>query len=212
MTKETVSEVKPEQLEYPLRNKRREETRAALIKAAQQLMLSRGFNNITMKEIADHAGTHAQTLYAHFSNKYELGSEATVDSLRSAIAARETDTITFWRAWVEQETQDMLGEDTVLSFRRLIEIRSEPRFATLLQAIAHKYIEILTRNIATDFSLDLNVDLFPTLVAHMLWGANEHNILAWQEADGNYDPVAGGVSAVDEVANIVNLVRTASKG
>ena len=181
MTKETVSEVKPEQHEYPLRNKRREETRAAL--------------------------------YAHFSNKYELGSEATVDSLRSAIATRETDTITFWRAWVEQETQDMLGEDTVLSFKRLIEIRSEPRFATLLQSIAHKYIEILTRNIATDFSLDPNVDLFPTLVAHMLWGANEHNILAWQEADGNYDLVAaGGVSAVDEVANIVNLVRTASKG
>ena len=212
MAKETASEVKPAQHKYPLRNKRREETRAALIKSAQQLMLSRGFNNVTMKEIADHAGTHAQTLYAHFPNKYELGSEATLDSLRTAIASRETDTLTFWRAWVEQETKNMLGEDTVLSFKRLIEMRSEPRFATLMQVIAHKYIEILTRNIANDFSLDPKVDRLPTLVAHMLWGASEHNIMAWQEADGNYDLVAGGVSAVDEVASIVNLVRTTAPG
>ena len=72
----------------------------------------------------------------------------------------------------------------------------------------HKYIEILTLNIANDFSLDPKVDRLPTLFAHMLWGASEHNIMAWQEADGNYDLVAGGVSAVDEVASIVNLVRT----
>ena len=84
-----------------------------------------------------------------------------LDSLRSAIAARETDTMTFWRAWVEQETQSMLGEDTVLSFKKLIDMRSEPRFATLLQAIAHKYIEILTLNLATDFSMDPKVDRFP---------------------------------------------------
>ena len=209
MAIEKVSEVKPAQREYPLRSKRREETRQALIKAAQKLMLSKGFNNVTMQEIADHAGTHAQTLYAHFPNKYALGSEATVDSLRSAIAARDTDTMTFWRSWVEQETREMMGDDTRAAFKSMVETRSEPRFATLLQAVAHEYIDILTHNLAADYALDPDIDLFPTLVAHMLWAANEHNTLAWQAADGNYDMVAGAVSAIDEVANIVNLVRAA---
>ena len=171
--------------------------------------MTRGFNKMTMQQVADHAGTHAQTLYAHFPNKYSLCSKASVDSFLSAIAVRDTDVMTFWRSWVELETREMMGGNRSAGFRAIIETRSEPRFATLMQAITREYVDTLTHNLAVDFSMDPKVDLLPTLVANMLWGANEHSILARHDMDGNYDLVAGAISAIDEVANIVYLVRSA---
>ncbi len=203
------SKTKPALREYPLRSKRREETRAALLNSARKLLMTRGFNKMTMQQVADHAGTHAQTLYAHFPNKYSLCSKASVDSFLSAIAVRDTDVMTFWRSWVELETREMMGGNRSAGFRAIIETRSEPRFATLMQAITREYVDTLTHNLAVDFSMDPKVDLLPTLVANMLWGANEHSILAWHDMDGNYDLVAGAISAIDEVANIVYLVRSA---
>lgn len=93
----------PSKGDYPLRSKRRQQTRAALIQSAFKLMSERGFDNVTMQEVADDAGTHAQTLYSHFPNKYALSAAAAVESLREALEKRETDTMTFWRAWVEEK-------------------------------------------------------------------------------------------------------------
>ena len=43
----------------------------------------------------------------------------------------------------------------------------------------------------------------------MLWGANEHVVQAWEGDNGGDDLVALATGAVDEVANIVALLRAA---
>ena len=193
--------------EYPLRNKRRLETRAALIKSASKLLSERGFENVTMQEVADDAGTHAQTLYSHFPNKYALSAAAAVESLRVALGARKVDTISFWREWVEVRSKELLDRQGVAAFSGLVsDTLNKPRFALVNLAVSAEYIDVLTENLARDFHLDPKFDLLPKLVAQMLMGASEHNIMAWQEAETDYDLVGRGLAGVDEVAAIVDLV------
>ena len=47
-------------------------TRQALIEAALQVFLERGFARATTREIARRAGLSEGTMYRHFSDKYEL--------------------------------------------------------------------------------------------------------------------------------------------
>ena len=193
--------------EYPLRSKRRLKTRAALIRSALKLMSERGFDGVTMQEVADDAGTHAQTLYSHFPNKYTLSAAAAVESLRVALNTRTTDTISFWREWVEARSKEVLRGDGVGAFSGLVsDTLNKPRFALVNLAVSAEYIDVLTENLAKDFDLDPKVDLLPKLVAQMLMGASEHNIMAWQEAGTDYDLLSGELDGVDEVAAIVNLV------
>lgn len=203
-----LTPVSSDEAEYPLRSKRRLQTRAALIQSAFKLMTERGFDNVTMQEVADAAGTHAQTLYAHFPNKYTLGAAAAVESLRVAMAKRETDTLTFWRKWVEERTREAYNAEAAFS-GLVYDTQNKPRFALVNLAVSHEYIDVLTENLAQDFQLDAKIDLFPKLVAQMLMGASEHAIFAWCEDKSGYDLLAGALKGVDEVVAIVKLVSKA---
>ena len=203
---------KSEKRDYPLRNKRRLETRAALIKSAVELMAEHGFDNVTMQEVADNAGTHAQTLYSHFPNKYALSAAAAVESLRDAMSKRRTDTISFWRKWVKSKTKEVASGDSVGAFSGFItDTQEKARFALVNMAVSQEYVNVLTINLASDFGMDPKTDLFPKLVAEMFMAASAHNIFAWQDAQGDYDLLAGELSGVDEVAHIVELA-CAEKG
>lgn len=193
--------------DYPLRSKRRLKTRAALIDSALELISERGFDNVTMQEVADRAGTHAQTLYSHFPNKYALHAAAAVEELRIAMSKRDTGTISFWRSWVETRSKATLAEGAVDVFSALVsDMLDKPRFALVRMAVSQEYAAVLTENLARDFGLDSKLDLFPKLVAQMLMTASEHSILAWKDAQPDYDLLAGELNGVDEVARIVDLV------
>jgi AcrR family transcriptional regulator len=193
--------------DYPLRNKRRLETRAALIKSAQRLMAEHGFEAVTMQQVADDAGTHAQTLYSHFPNKYALSAAAAVEWLRIALDGRKIDTLIFWRTWVEKRSSESLEAENGGPLMTLVsDMKSNPKFALVNLAVTAEYIDVLSQSLAEDFGMDAKVDLFPKLVAEMLMAGSEHHIFAWYEADGDYDLLAGEISAVDEVTEIVKLV------
>ena len=57
---------------YPLREKRRNNTRAVLVKTCNKLLNENGYRNLTMQNVADVAGIHVQTLYKHFPTKFSL--------------------------------------------------------------------------------------------------------------------------------------------
>ena len=190
-----------------MRSRRRLKTRAALIKSALELTAEQGFENVTMQQVADRAGTHAQTLYSHFPNKYALHSAAAVEELRLAMSQRDTDTISFWRSWVENKTKATLAEGAVDVFSGLLsDTLDKPRFALVKMAVLQEYAAVLAENLAKDFELDSKQDLFPKLVAQMLMAASEHSIMTWNDARSDYDLLAGELSGVDEVARIVDLV------
>lgn len=55
-----------------LREKNREERRAALVKAAHELFRKRGYAGTTMDDVADAAGLSRRTAFRYFTNKDEL--------------------------------------------------------------------------------------------------------------------------------------------
>jgi len=58
--------------ESPLRAKRAEETRAALLRAATELFTERGWTSTGMRDVAREAGVAVETLYKHYSSKRKL--------------------------------------------------------------------------------------------------------------------------------------------
>lgn len=204
-TQKKSASAKPAKRDYPLRSKRRLQTRTALIQAALKLMSERGFDNVTMQEVADAAGTHAQTLYSHFPNKYALSAAAAVVSFSTALAARKTDTMTFWREWVEARTKEASGAEK--EFAGLVsDTLNKSRFALVNLAVSQEYIDVLAEGLAEDFELDASSDLLPKLIAQMLMAASQHSIFAWQESRSEYDLLKGQLDGVDEVAGIVALI------
>jgi AcrR family transcriptional regulator len=56
----------------PIRSRRAEETRAALMDAAGRLFAARGWAGTGMRDVAEEAGVATETLYSHFSSKRAL--------------------------------------------------------------------------------------------------------------------------------------------
>ncbi len=59
-------------IKYPLRTKRKNQTRHKIILDTAKLAGMGNFKNITMAMVADRADVHVTTLFTHFKNKREL--------------------------------------------------------------------------------------------------------------------------------------------
>ncbi len=89
--------------QFPLREKRKAQTRANLIQAAMELFANNGYQETTLEQVAEKAGLHVQTLYRHFRSKQELATatdQDLLDEFRSIITApnRRGNTFACWRA------------------------------------------------------------------------------------------------------------------
>jgi AcrR family transcriptional regulator len=73
-----------------LRERKKLMTRAAILEAAESMFAERGFDNVTVAEIADAVNISAKTLFVYFPSKDDLVF-ADEDSLRDIIVARIRD-------------------------------------------------------------------------------------------------------------------------
>ena len=77
-----------------LRDRKKERTRAALAQAALELFRARGFDAVTLAEVADAAEVGHRTLFRYYPDKEELlfGDDAAVqEQLRTALLRRPAD-------------------------------------------------------------------------------------------------------------------------
>ncbi|NNF16518.1 MAG: TetR/AcrR family transcriptional regulator [Gammaproteobacteria bacterium] len=190
--------------QFPLREKRKAATRRSLIKSAQALFATQGYENTTLEAIAEHAGLHVQTLYRHFSNKLELaaaGGEDFLDRFREAITdpQRTDTTFEFWREWVRSTTTEITKNDGGRQYREfLLQLFGPPTISSQIIRIAQQYQDLLTESLAKDFDEPAEALGTARLVAIMLWGANAH-VLRLHATQADYDLVAGVVEVIDSV-------------
>ncbi len=67
--------------EIPLRERRKQETRAQILRAARALILERGYEKATMRALADAAGVVLGTINLHFKDKTMLLFSAFYDEI-----------------------------------------------------------------------------------------------------------------------------------
>lgn len=193
---------------YPLREKRKRQTRMALIDAALDLFSARGYDDTTLEQIADHAGLHVQTLYRHFSSKPHLATAADQDRLDEFSAAiesveRSTTTFEFWREWIQLSVHRLSEQtDGLDRYRQLIRRTVElPTISTRMLTMGYEYERLLTESLGADFLLNPTENRLPRLVACMLWGANAEVARRFAH-DGDFDFIEEAVSAADDVEDL----------
>lgn len=103
-------------IKYPLRTKKKNQTRRKIILDTAKLASMGSFNSITMAMVADRADVHVTTLFTHFKNKRELLaalSEPAMQDLSQHVAESrgKVPFFKFYKAlWVKFLTQLNAGE------------------------------------------------------------------------------------------------------
>ena len=205
------------QVQYPLRERRKQRTRAALIDAAIGLFSTKGYDDTTLEEVAGHAGLHVQTLYRHFPSKPELAiavDRRQIKAFRQAIEdpERTSTTFQFWRERIVHNATQLQSEAGGLSELRALlrQQHRSPSIALRLHTLNDEYENMLTASLANDFGMDAERDLLPRLVACMLVAGNRHVANRWAE-DGAFELVDELVAVASHVESLFehHIVRSA---
>jgi AcrR family transcriptional regulator len=161
---------------YPLREKRKEKTRTALTKAAEELIFEVGFEEMTLDQVAERAEVHVQTLYRHFPTKLSILvhiNEGVVQELEQLLASRDEGVTTFavWRDMVKKYA-------TITENGRAPYSPSGPA-ALAFQMVQDRYILALSKGLAEDMGITGRKDRRPFLIACMLKQANDIEAVRW---------------------------------
>ena len=193
---------------YPLRDKKRSNTRATLIKTCNKMIIEKGYKNMTMQAVADEAGIHVQTLYKHFSTKFDLASVAGCQALREIMENRNSDTLNIWEAYVMSNAITISQYNKGAEFIGTIELAlNSQQSEQLTLAVASETIEILTENLAIDLSMDKYKDLLPSIIGNLLYTASTHNTLSWYRSGGEKDLVELTKNMFLETFKLIEAIR-----
>lgn len=158
-----------------LRERKKAQTRQALADAALRLFLDRGYDAVSVKEIAEAADVSVPTLFAHFpGGKESLVFDLDADreaALVSAVRDRAPGTTV-----LDGLRQSFLSHprptdtDQMREFMRLIE--STPALSNYYRHMWQRHEGALAEAIADDLDLPAG-DIAATALAHFVFGALE---------------------------------------
>jgi len=189
--------------QYPVRTKRKQRTRQVLVDSALELFSVKGYEDTTLEEIAHRAGLHVQTLYRHFPSKPLLATavdRSVMEEFTRAIRNpdRAANTFEFWREWIQISIERVSEPDLGLErYRRSVQHRYfSPRVSNSVLLIGFEYEQLLAESLAVDFSMDVEQDRLPRLVACMLYAANLEAVRRFAHED-DFDLLAETTAVVD---------------
>ena len=186
-----------------LRERKKQETREALTRAALELFAERGYDETTLAEIAEAAGVSTRTIFAYFPSKEDIlfaTTEAMCDALGDALRERPegTDALTALREFILASAHKKTDLD-----HKLGHVIAED--ATL---VSHKRARILRlqEELAAAIADDLGVgpeDLRPQVAAASISAAFE--VLEKQDRGLSRAPTADEIAAA--IDPIIAFVR-----
>ncbi|HWT92609.1 MAG TPA: helix-turn-helix domain-containing protein [Solirubrobacteraceae bacterium] len=130
-----------------LRERKNARTRAAIVRAALELTLERGFEGATLSQIAERADVSRGTLFTWFASKEDIvlrGLDAHIDALLAALDATEGDTVDRLERWMAGQGERIAAEEDELSRLRTRAILADPH----LRALQRTHLDVAERAIA----------------------------------------------------------------
>jgi AcrR family transcriptional regulator len=185
-----------------LRERKKQQTRAALVRAGLELFVERGYDETTLAEIAAAAGVSTRTIFAYFPGKEDILFSTMVtmrDALVAALAERPagTDALATLREFIlssaheKSELDHRLGE--VIARDATLSSHKRARMAELQ--------EVLAAAIADDLGVGAD-DLRPQVAAASLTAAFE--VLERQDRGEKKPPTPEEiVTAIDPIIAFV---------
>ena len=171
----------------PAATVRRGGSREAIVAAAEQLFLARGFGAVSMDELAEAAGVARRTLYNQFANKEEIFREMLLNVSHQLEGAfppgieTQGDVENVLRL-VARMILDLHQHPEYLGFLRMVvaDSRQFPWIAGEFAAVMDPQTERLTRYLAHLTAIGILDCANPTLAAHQFMGMlNELSLWPW---------------------------------
>jgi AcrR family transcriptional regulator len=198
-----------------LRERKKRAARATIAGAARRLFAERGFDAVTVAEVAAAADVSEKTVFNHFATKEDLalaGREEGIEQFVAAIAGRSpgTSVLDVFRAMTHSVLDVLVagGNEDLLAVARII--RGSPALQERLTVGWESGAAAIAAAVA-DSSDARDGDLVPGIVARTLWFTHRsiflaalHGLLAGEDrerlaarlkdaADRAYDQLAGGL-------------------
>jgi len=192
--------------ELGLRERKKQRTRATILRVANELFLERGFHGTTIRDIADAAEVSPRTVSAYFPVKEELvfhDHEEVVRRLERRLVDRApgesvTDALRAWIADILETIQRDIDLEAMRCRRELIE--SDPALRVYERGLLERFERIIARAVADDLGLPPN-ELVPAMV-----GAAT---IAALDALGRELKTAAGCTPAELVPQMLDLVDQA---
>jgi AcrR family transcriptional regulator len=177
------------------RERKKAATRHALEEAALRLVADRGFDNVTVEDIAEAVDVSKRTFFNYFSSKEQavLGREpASPDAIRDSLAERPANEspLRALEAVLGQLAGQYAGSRERWVVRRQV-IRSEPRLLAASVAGWAELERVLVEAISERLELDPERDLYPALLVSASIGAVRVATLRWQTGERGLEELVG---------------------
>jgi AcrR family transcriptional regulator len=185
---------------YPLRERRKSKTRAAIVQATQFLIEEVGYDGFTLNQVAARAEVHVQTLYRHFPAKTDLIRAITrvaLDEFEEMVVNRRagTSTIDTWRAFIDKyadvPVDERAAQHTTLTMSHY-------------QLGTSRYISVLTNGLAKDMGVDPEEDRRPYFLACLLKTVNDQEYFRWEREGRPDNWKARALRVIDEIVELFN--------
>ena len=177
------------------RDRKRQQTREALVTAALRLVDERGLDHVTVEEISAAVDVSARTFFNYFPTKDDalVGAHAVADveSLRERFAETPPDVpvlAAFRRAL--GETVATMQEEQELWFLRMRVVSKNPSLIPRLVAASHDADRVMAVAIADRLGVDPDADGYPALVVAVGGAVFRTAMTRWAQCDGAR-PLAG---------------------
>ncbi|UDY35879.1 acyl-CoA-like ligand-binding transcription factor [Dermatobacter hominis] len=190
------------------RERRRQRTREDIAREALRLAVERGYDNVTVEEIAEAADIAPRTFFRYFPRKDDLlfvDHDGQLERLREALADRPDDEpvlVSIREAVLEVVEEAEIDPDRTRLKRQLIE--QTPSLKAQASLRQRDWYDVLAGAVGRHLAVDPDEDLRPRVIAAAIVGALQISIDRWSQLpDG--DLRAKVTDAIDLLDGISGL-------
>jgi AcrR family transcriptional regulator len=158
-----------------LRERKKDQTRRLILKAADALFHKKGFAAATLEEIGAKAGVHKQTVLRYFGSKDEIAlafRQVALHKFRKGLLdpARDGTVLQYWRNFIAASATEVELRSDVVRYAKLVE--SEPALMAASLKIQMQYEDLLASELSREAGLKPDGDLYARLLAAFLVAGN----------------------------------------